>query len=377
MKFALIFLAVVAIVIASVVLPVRAYLDFQVIYHADLGLLRGITLYDHAGQVNMIAVLAHVPPSQVIVLPFPYPPWYALSTLWLARLPIEVAARAWFGLSLGLLLASIWALTAGLRPLRRLPLLLLGLMWIPALGSLFVGQYGFPVLFGAALMIHALRRESGVLVALAAALLTFKPHLGAVVLLLVFLYVWMHRDHFGRALIGILTAALALFVVGFLAAPDWPLAYYHSLTGFRDVSQCHQCVSPPMVVAGTLGGGFGLAVWVAAVLALLLLVWLFRNWRRILADGDQVVVVGVLVTLVVSPYLQNYDYVLLIVPLMVFARDAIRWDWVWLALGYVVPIAGLALLGTQGNDSLVLSTLIVCALAARRLARSARTPVAQ
>ena len=58
-----------------------------------------------------------------------------------------------------------------------------GLMWLPVLGSLFVGQYGFPVLLGAALMIYALRRENPLMIALAAALLTFKPHLGGVIVI--------------------------------------------------------------------------------------------------------------------------------------------------------------------------------------------------
>ncbi|MGE5073918.1 MAG: hypothetical protein ACM3MF_10865, partial [Anaerolineae bacterium] len=35
-------------------ISVPAYLDFQVLYHANLGLLRGIGLYDHAGQAAMI-----------------------------------------------------------------------------------------------------------------------------------------------------------------------------------------------------------------------------------------------------------------------------------------------------------------------------------
>ena len=33
-------------------------LDFQVIYHADMGLMRGIQLYDRNGQAQMIADLA-------------------------------------------------------------------------------------------------------------------------------------------------------------------------------------------------------------------------------------------------------------------------------------------------------------------------------
>ena len=122
-------------VVALLPLPMRPYLDFQVLYHADLGLLRGIPLYDHAGQVNMIAHLAHVQPEQVFVLPFPYPPWYALSTLWLALVPIDVAARLWFGVSLILLALSVWLLQAKRTGRIRLTLSLLAILWAPVLGS--------------------------------------------------------------------------------------------------------------------------------------------------------------------------------------------------------------------------------------------------
>ena len=88
MKIALIVLFALAFLFVFAVLPfpLNPYWDFQVIYHADLGWLHGIPVYDHTGQVNMIARMAEVSPDQVFVLPFPYPPWYALSTFWLAFL---------------------------------------------------------------------------------------------------------------------------------------------------------------------------------------------------------------------------------------------------------------------------------------------------
>src|SRR5512146_1939721 len=94
---ALLFLGALAVI---PVVPVQPYLDFQVLYQTNMGLLRGIPVYDHAGQVQMIAQLAGVTPQQVHLLPFPYPPWYALFTVWLAWLPISTGARVWFGINL-------------------------------------------------------------------------------------------------------------------------------------------------------------------------------------------------------------------------------------------------------------------------------------
>ena len=354
-------LALIIIILAAALLPVRPYLDFQVIYHANLGLLRGITLYDHAGQVNMIAQLANVPPEQVFVLPFPYPPWYALSTLWLSLLPIDLAARAWFAVSLSMLLASAWLLTDGQSILKRLLLLLGALFWLPALGGLFVGQYGFPVLLGAALMIHALRRESPVLVALAAALLTFKPHLGGLVIILAVIRLARGKDRFGRnGLLALLAAAIVLFAAGFLASPNWPADYLHSLTGFRDVSRCGQCVSLPMAAAASAGGGFDQALWIAVVVAIVLGAWLVRNWRPLAAAPHGLVVAGILVTMLVSPYLQNYDYLLLLVPFLVLAcSGGGSLHWSLLAIAFASPFAVLALGGSAGNLVLVFSALLL------------------
>jgi hypothetical protein len=298
-----------------------------------------------------------------------------LSTLWLALLPIDLAARLWFGLNLIMLFASVSLLTTGARVAARLLSFLLGMIWLPALGSLFVGQYGFPVLLGAALMIFALRRENALLTACAAALLTFKPHIGAPLLLMVLAYLWLRRDRFGRcAAAAVLAAGAILFVAGFAASPLWPLDYYRSLTGFRDVSQCHQCVSLSMAIAGAAGGALDQAVWIALLIAVVLIAWLVASWRLVAGSAGRLVTTGLLVTLLMSPYLQNYDYLVLLIPFMEFGRDAKGRDWLWLALAYVLPPISVAFFGVAGSLSLVLSALILFALAARRSDAKAAKP---
>ena len=63
-------------------MPLEPFLDFQVLYRADTGILRGIPLYDLAGQKQMVAGDLGVAVERVFVLPFPYPPWYALAEGW-------------------------------------------------------------------------------------------------------------------------------------------------------------------------------------------------------------------------------------------------------------------------------------------------------
>lgn len=359
--------AVLLVLLTSLPLPIPAYLDFQIIFHADLGLLRGIPVYDRGGQVNMIAQLANVSPDQVYVVPFPYPPWYALVTLWLALLPIDAAARTWFGLNLIMLGASLWLLTDGVPLAKRLLLAVAAILFVPVLGSLLVGQYVFPVLLGSSLMNHALRKHNAVLVALSAALLTFKPHLGLVVLLIGIAYLVLDRTRPARrALAAVAGMGAILFVVGFAASPAWPLAYFRSLTGFESVSQCHQCASLSMLAAGAFGGGFAQATIISAVLLAHAVLWLVWAWRWLEQEPRRLIAAAVLVTLLVSPYLQNYDYVLLLVPLLVLATEKGEVEWAWLALAYLVPVVGLSLYGYVGGEALAASTLITFILFVRR-----------
>jgi alpha-1,2-mannosyltransferase len=381
MKLALAALALVLVVAVAASVPLQPYQDFQVLFHANMGLLRGITLYDQPGQVRMIAQFAQVPAGQVYVLPFPYPPWYALSTIWVALLPVDMAARVWFGLNMLMLVGSIGILTRGQPAVRRALMFLGGIFWIPTLGSLLVGQYGFPVLLGAALMVYALWAEKPILVALAAILLTFKPHLGLAILLVVAARLLSRRDRFSRAATrGLLIAGAMLLALGFLASPRWPMEYAGALIGFQGVHgvpECTQCVSLPALLARLLGDGLLAAKWIGLALAALscgLLAW---RWKTVEATASGIVSIGVLATLLVSPYVLNYDYLLLLPPLITLAGGApATREWIALGIAYALPTAALALWGPAGNLALIASTFIVLILTLRRLgAVRSREPV--
>jgi hypothetical protein len=257
-------------------------------------------------------------------------------------------------------------LTSGQAPAKRILFFLGALFWMPILGGLFVGQYGFPVLLGAALMIFALKSEKPVLAAVAGALLTFKPHLGGLVLVLTTITMARRRDAFGRnALLASLVAGVILFAVGFIASPNWPVEYFRSLTGFKDVSQCGQCVSIPMAFVGFAKARFGQAMWISLPVASLLLIWAVRRWRSVSSTPGGLVATGILITMLASPYLQNYDYLLLLVPLIELSRRERRTlEWIAMAIAYAVPYMSLALWGTRGNASLIVSACILFAIAA-------------
>jgi hypothetical protein len=364
------------VAIAYLPLPVPPYLDFQVVYHAGMGLLRGIPLYDHARQVKMIADLAGVQPEHVFVLPFPYPPWYALVAVPLVLLPITVAARVWLELNLSMLMLSIFMLTEGWRPWKRLVAFPIAMIFLPVLGTLFVGQYTFPVLLGMALFVYAIRKEKPLLVALAAALLTFKPHLGGLMLCAGFAHLWLRRDAFGRnALRATIFTGAFLFVVGFLADPLWPLHYLYSLVEFRSieaVSSCDLCASMPVILSNLTGsGGIRLPFWLAGGL-LSTFVWLlYKQGQKVFLSPTWLVAALSLVTLLSSPYLLNYDFLLLLLPLFfLIDRAGTWWEWSLIGAVYLIPWLGLGLFGRQGNITLILSALLLAGWLYQHIAKN-------
>jgi hypothetical protein len=371
-------LALAILVLAALVwlpLPVPTGTDFQVLYRVDLSLLHGVSLYDHAGQVRLIAALLGVPEGSVNVLPYPYPPWYALAALPLGLLSAGLAARIWFLANLMMVMAAIGFLTDGWPTRRRLPSLLLGFLFLPVLGNVWVGQYGAPVLLGAGMLAYGLRKERVLLTALGCALLTFKPHIGTLILLTVLVYLLARRDRFcRRSLWLILSIGLLLFAIGFVASPIWPVDYYHSLTSFKGVSECNQCTSLPIALASAFSGGFDQAILISAGLLGLCIAWLLAERHRLAANPQWLVTAAAFGNLVVSPYLQNYDYILLVIPLLTVADQAQGLDWLWLGLAYILPFAGLSISTLQPDLTFVGSTLILFALFVRMIHKRQAIP---
>ena len=123
-----------------------------------------------------------------------------------------------------------------------------------------------------------------------------------------------------------------------------------------------------MELSRLIGGGLGPAAWIALGLAVLFSAWLVVRWKTVSATASGIVSVAVLATLLISPYLLNYDYLLLLVPLTSLAgQDRSRREWMALGVAYALPPVALALWGTAGNPGLIISTCIVFFLILRHL----------
>ena len=359
-------LIIILLVIAIYVpIPLDPYLDFQVLHRADSGILHGIPLYDQADQAQRVADELGVSVDKVLVLPFPYPPWYAVFTLPLALLSIDIAVRMWFLLNIAMLLASVWLLTDGWQPRKRLYSFVAAFLFLPIFGALIVGQYVFPTILGMAVIVYALKHQRVGLLALGMALITFKPHIGIFLLLGVIVHLLLRRDDFGRrAFWATALTGIFLFLIGFIADRAWPVTYFQSLFNFKNVSECEICVSLPLMVGRLFGLGFDQSTPVAGILLLVLIALFIGSILKGIYDryrlGDEAFVAFfVCVPLLVNPYLLNYDFSFALVPLFYLAGSArSKMDWLWIALIFLLPWVGLILFEREGN-----SVLLVCVLA--------------
>ena len=347
-------------------LPVNS--DFSALYNTDLALVNGIPIYD-LSSVEAIALKASgIPPEKFFLARFPYPPWYALSTFYLGLLPAKAAATLWFELNLVMLFLSVWLLTDGWPGRLRLIAFPLALFFLPVLGALSVGQYDFPVLFGTSLLIYSLRKENVALTTFGAILLTFKPHIGALFLLSVLIYLIVNGSNFGRRVMrSIVIAGTLLFMIGFIADPAWIISYPKMLLNYQgqgNVTACSECASLPVWLSRWfLDGSLRKAVIISAVLLVIGCVIFLAVRRRLLESPALMLTSALLITLLVSPYLYNYDFILLLVPFAVLinVKDSILQQ-IILIVCYLVPTFALLLFGRAGNISLIVVTIVIIVL---------------
>jgi hypothetical protein len=343
-----------------------AHSDFSALYNTDLALVHRVPIYD-LEKVEALAVqYAGIPPENFFLARFPYPPWFALSTFYLGWMPSNAAATLWFELNLVMLFLSIWLLTDGWPGQWRLITFPLALFFLPVLGALSVGQYDFPVLLGTSLLIYSLRKENLQLTVLGMVLLTFKPHVGALVLLMVLGWIIYNRRDFGRRLIRpLLAAAVLLFLAGFLADPTWIVSYPRMLLNYQtegNVSGCSECASLPVFLSRWFfDGSLRNAMWISVVLLVTFLILLYFI-RSVLRSHELVLSTALLLTLLVSPYLYNYDFLLLLVPFAVLIAQSPMLEKIILLVCYLLPTFALLIYGRAGNISLLLVSVVILGL---------------
>jgi hypothetical protein len=290
-----------------------------------------------------------------------------LSTFYLGLLPIQSAGTLWFQLNLVMLFLSIWFLTDGWDGRLRLLAFPLGLVFLPVIGALAVGQYDFPVLLGSSMLMYSLRKENVTLTTLGAVLLTFKPHVGALILLSVLGWLIGSRSLFGRrALRSMIMSGIFLFLLGFLADPAWYVNYPGMLLNYQgegNVASCSECANIPVFASRWLFDGSLARAAILSVLLLLILIGIFLTRRKAwIQSPDLLLTSALLITLLASPYLYNYDFILLLVPFATLVAAGNLAEKIMVLACHLVPTLALAFLGRAGNITLLAAAIVLTVL---------------
>jgi len=254
--------------------------------------------------------------QQVPYFGWHYPPLFLLVAAPLALLPYGIALAVWMAATLPAYLAMVRSII----PFRRW--FLFALAFPAVFVNLGHGQNGFLTagLFGAGLM---LLERRPILAGIFFGLLAYKPQFG--LLLPLVLVVGRHWRAFFAAAATTLAASLLSYVV--LGAEVWQ-AFFASLrltrtyvleqgaTGWEKIQSVFAAVR-------MLGGGIETAYAVHVAIALIVTFAVLWIWRRPVGmplKGAALVTA----TLMTTPYVLDYDLILLAIPISFLTMEGLR-----------------------------------------------------
>ena len=293
--------------------------DFFTFWGGGRAVLLGLDPYDPAtwGELRGRAGSADVA-NPTFVYPLPV----ALVLAPFAILPIRQAAVAWLAVSQLMIVGSALLTMAAIRwrnSLRFVPFIMLGLiLFRPTLLTILNGQLSGLAVLGAAAGGYAWSRRAWFAGGMLGALIALKPTGALVALPTVGLWLLFRRQWSGLA--GIACAVVLAAALGSVVQPGW-LTEWVSLA-IQKVGFTSSSTFPPTLWGWSnwLSRGQGnWRLWLAAAVAVWMAIGLLITLR---AQEDQQwsFVLGVVLpmSLCVSPYMWNYDNVMLI-PAIVLA----------------------------------------------------------
>lgn len=273
---------------------------------------------------------------------FFYPPIFLLICLPLALLPYLASLAAWLAATGALYwrMARAWlGERYGSMPILAFPAVLI---------NAGHGQNGFlsAALFGAGAL--WLQRRP-ILAGVALGALAYKPHLGLMIpIALAIAGRWKSFTAAAATVLALAGASLVLFGLGawqgFLA--DSGLARASLEQGLVGDAKMQSAFAAVRLVGGPVGLGYAVQAAFAAAAAAGL-VWLQRRAPGSAAFGPAMIVAA----LIVSPFLLDYDLVILAAPMAWLVSEAARtgfrdWEKTTLAAAFVLPAVSRSLAST-------------------------------
>ncbi len=376
-------------------------------YGTRVWLLEQRSVYDPAVKAGVFAAMhgrlprRDGPASELddFAFGFTYPPYVALLIAPLAVLPLPVATTLWLLIGQASLLAACRLLTwfpgpPMVPPLRRgdgpVPsaarhfrwLVLVAVLWPPALANLIFGQFAVLVLFLLVAVRSLLLRERPLLAGVCLAAGIVKPQLVVLALPLLLVAAW-GRPGWRRLWLGCLGGVALLLAAGFVVAPDWVMAWGREAATYARVAAPVSTVGLLLRLAPATGWTWlGTLLLQAGVIAAV--GWLALRLVRQRSGGGLPEVAGlaapaIIATSLAIPPLYEWNSVLLLVPLAealftirqrLASAERPFWPVIVVVLLLSAVTAPLAL--AYPNESRVVWPLLVTAawVGTRRLAQS-------
>jgi hypothetical protein len=336
--------------------------DFPSFWAASRLALQGVPAKTYELAAHAAAERSGFGGAHVLYSAFFYPPTYLLICLPLGLLPYLGALTAWLGATAYV----CWRVVrAWLGPrLRRWALPMLAFPGV--LSTVGHGQNAFltTALFGAAILAWDRRPLlAGVFIGL----LTIKPQLGVMIpLALIVSGRWRVIASACATALGLALAALAAF--GFSTWRGWLAAAPLARRALEEDWVGSEKMQSAFAAVRLLHGGLGLAYGVQAAAALAAASVLVQVMRR---RGDTLAQGATLATasLLASPFLLDYDLMLLALPLAWLVREqardgALPWEKTAMFAAFLLPLVSrlvAARLGAPLGPPIVFALLLVVA----------------
>lgn len=258
--------------------------------------------------------------------PFPGPPWYLVVFFPLGLLSLEKAALSWALLNVGFLSLMVALTCRGLSAKALALLTSMTLLAAPVQGHLIVGQFSLIVGLGIALTLWASTHHRPALVAVGLILTTLKPHIGLPFVAAFFLWSVRGAPTGVMKQAGLFVGFLVVLLLAPLAIDPHSLSMYPgylvTLNSLPVNKVCDTCSSIPTFATDIWSVASG-DIWrVRFVMSSLLWAILIMPLVIVGLSAPLFISATVFAILLSAPYLRNYDYVLLIPPLLITAQSA-------------------------------------------------------
>jgi hypothetical protein len=301
--------------------------DFGVFWSGAKTILRGGNPYNGAtGSVYLNTVLeagANLQSVDYFISPY----YLTLLVLPLAVLPLGTAAPIWI-LLLQIYLVIGVVLVIKIRGYKVTPIVVLlglglALLWRYTFLTMVIGNLGLLLFFAIVASFYFSVNKRPYLGGAFAGLLILKPQIFFLVLPLLLIVpdkTWRNKQTFQRWL-GFGVVAIIFLIYSFLLQPDWVEQWLKGVgeIGYFNQSEVNASITSVRGVLALFISDLTLIQILLVVVAIPLilgLIWLWWRNRYNLQTYPYLLSLAIALNLIITPYLRDYDSVLLLFPLL-------------------------------------------------------------